>query len=260
MTYNFIFFTSFLHNNLPDNSPGICRNIGINQAHGKYLLFADSDDYFINNWWDTVSKFMEKDYDLIFFPPTSINESTNQIGKRHIAGQTILENYISQKDRFSELCLRYSYCSPCSKLVLRELLTQHDIRFDEILTSEDTMFSFYCGHYAASIYCEMTPIYCITETDTSLTSKRTPKTEAIRNKTKLRRFLALRSIVSTRELSALGYDNFINNLFFDSISNGISWTDINELAKIIRYERIRLLFSDNLSITTLIKALIKRIL
>jgi len=250
----------FYSNNLPNNSPGICRNIGINHAHGRYLLFADSDDYFIDNWWDTTSKFLDSNYDLIFFPPTSINESTKQLGKRHITGQTIIQNYLSKKDRLSELALRYSYSSPCSKLVSSELLIRGNILFDEILTSEDTMFSYYCGYYAKSIHCETIPIYCITETDTSLTSTRSPKTEAIRNKTKLRRFLALKPLVSADELSALGYENYINNLFFDSISNKIPWADINELVQMVRREKIRLLFSGNLSITTLMKALIKRIL
>src|SRR5690554_6731034 len=34
----------YINNNL--NSAGTCRNIGIEKSVGKYLLFADDDDYF----------------------------------------------------------------------------------------------------------------------------------------------------------------------------------------------------------------------
>ena len=44
-----IYSFDFFQNNR-DKGAGSCRNIGLEIAIGKWILFADSDDFFVNNF------------------------------------------------------------------------------------------------------------------------------------------------------------------------------------------------------------------
>ena len=46
---------------------GYARNIGLNHAKGKWLLFADADDFFVGNMYDIISMHVESDADVIYF-------------------------------------------------------------------------------------------------------------------------------------------------------------------------------------------------
>ena len=46
---------------------GHARNVGIEAAAGIWLVFADCDDYYINNAFDKLDAFRETEYDIIFY-------------------------------------------------------------------------------------------------------------------------------------------------------------------------------------------------
>ena len=47
-------YISLLHNTTEKKGAGVCRNLGLNIARGKYLLFADADDYFVSGFKDII--------------------------------------------------------------------------------------------------------------------------------------------------------------------------------------------------------------
>ena len=111
-----------------NNGPSHARNLGVDNAHGDYIVFMDSDDY-IN--YDFVKKFELADIsaDVIFYP----------MEKLLINGQLIpmgdgicIENTRNLKP--SEVLARISKCpkvpaSPCGKLVRLDFLKKHRIHF-----------------------------------------------------------------------------------------------------------------------------------
>ena len=58
--YNFKNY-KFLENNTNKKGAGVARNIGLSYACGKWLLFADADDYLLADWYENVSKYLESE-------------------------------------------------------------------------------------------------------------------------------------------------------------------------------------------------------
>ena len=55
---------------------GYARNIGLSKAKGKWLIFADADDFFSENLNDMMDKYKDADADIIFFLSESVNTDT----------------------------------------------------------------------------------------------------------------------------------------------------------------------------------------
>lgn len=165
----------FLKNNTPSKGAGAARNIGLKYAKGEWLLFADSDDFFVKDAFllimKVIKKFWETKSDVIFFTPTSIIENSNREAHRHILYKKLIDDYLKHKEN-SELFLRYGYRSPCSKLIRRKLILDHKIAFSETIVCNDDFFSVQVGFCAKNIYASRQTIYCIEESPTSLSRKK----------------------------------------------------------------------------------------
>lgn len=153
---------------VPDGQkgPGIARNIGINESDANWLLFADADDYFIDGAFEVVNQLRKKDNDIIFFPPTSIIKETLKKSTRH-------KHYLRLFDQYAKSLNKkifYKFYAPWSKLISRELLNDHDIRFDDGIGGEDNLFSLKAVFYSKSIDVCKSTIYCIVENQGSMTA------------------------------------------------------------------------------------------
>jgi glycosyltransferase involved in cell wall biosynthesis len=159
----------FYLNNSKKRGAGTCRNIGLEKAAGEWILFADSDDYFLEDFYSVISKYVNTDNDVVFFVPTSRIKGTVLESDRHESYERIVLNYLRHKDKKSELKLRYSYVVPWSKLFSRKFLLENDIWFDEIIAGNDIMFSTKSGHSLRSFEASSACIYCVIDRDDSLT-------------------------------------------------------------------------------------------
>src|SRR5690625_515306 len=152
----------FLNNSTSKKGAGVCRNIGLNHTKGKWVLFADADDYFVKGFYDVVSDFFDSNLDVVFFKPTSVEVNTNKISDRHINYATLVDNYINEANNRSEVRLRYRYFVPWSKLIRYEFLCEENILFEEIIASNDILFSSKAGYYMKDFKVVQNTIYCVT--------------------------------------------------------------------------------------------------
>ena len=199
-------------------SAGTCRNIGLRYAVGDWLLFADSDDYFIEGFYDAVSRYFDSEYDIIFYPPTSIVMGTGEVSDRHIEHTKKVQDYCMDPDWKNTLELRYKYQSPCSKLIRRKMVEENGIRFDEIIASNDVMFSMKCGYAAKKIAADLQVIYCITMNKGSLTNQISEEVYDARIGVFFRRFQFLNERLNEEEMGYLGIDGRVQ--VFQALQNG----------------------------------------
>lgn len=139
--------TIFLKNESGIKGPGKSRNIGLEHARGRWILFADADDYFAADMYSKVSRYFESEYDIVFFVPTSINLDTGLLGGRHLDIERVTKNYVQNPNLYNELQLRYACNVPWTKLMRRECIEKNHIKFDEVRIANDTMFAIKIGFF-----------------------------------------------------------------------------------------------------------------
>lgn len=124
------------------------RNIGLEQSHGEYILFVDSDDYVSENYFAAVSKAMYNTPDLLMFGcrKFGVNTSERDTG-------TFYENTeIGTAERISSAMRQYLFSSLWNKAFKRQLIEQNNLRFENDLSiGEDQTFIFTYAMHIKSI-------------------------------------------------------------------------------------------------------------
>ena len=133
----------------PKRGAGGARNEGIDHANGKWLIFIDADDFLPEDAFETFYKYVNSDAEVIYFGMDGIYADTGERSDRGDVYTQLVKDYLS--GRKSEMDLRLGFASPCSKMVRRELVDRHQIRFDEVVASNDVYFSLLTGYYANKI-------------------------------------------------------------------------------------------------------------
>lgn len=166
-TFNHILF---LKNNTSKKGAGTCRNIGLNHAEGKWILFADSDDFFLEDFYSKIEKYFNSKNDVVYFTPTSIDIKTQKESDRHLKYKSLIYDYLNSGNLHSEIRLRYQFMVPWSKLIKRSFLEKFNIKFDEVIASNDVMFSTRVGYFMEKYEVTKEIVYCVTRGPGTLTT------------------------------------------------------------------------------------------
>jgi glycosyltransferase involved in cell wall biosynthesis len=146
---------------------GAARNLGIDSAVGCWLFFFDSDDCVdtknLNLLFDSLYSLDE--IDCVYY----MAETYNCIEKRN-RHAFLLNAFNKYEEDGLDFNLRYYNPVPWSKVVKKDLVLSHNIRFDEILASNDTLFSLQIGVLSTKIHIVKDVIYYISNNDSSLTA------------------------------------------------------------------------------------------
>ncbi|MDW1579754.1 MULTISPECIES: glycosyltransferase family 2 protein [unclassified Vibrio] len=153
---------------------GSARNTALYKVNSKWVVFADADDYFTPQAFDTLLNDVNQhaECDVIYYHPSSVNNLTNDQGIRHRYYVRLINNYLTKGDYDSEMNLRTKFNVPWSKLISRKLIDQHNIQFDDVMYSNDVMFSVKTGILSDRIHASTKSIYTVTESLDSLTNNR----------------------------------------------------------------------------------------
>lgn len=147
---------------------GYVENVGIGYAKGKWLLFSGADDFLLPSANEIFEEEKDTEADMVFFRPKAVMlKDRASYSKRAELYNGFIDRYLLSGD---EVELRCRYFSICGRLISHEMIKNKNIRFDEIQYSNDNMFAVKIGLNADKIVVRDKLLYCITESDSTLTS------------------------------------------------------------------------------------------
>lgn len=149
---------------------GGARNEGLKVAQGKWVIFADSDDYFTTDAFDNFRKYADSEYDLVYFKMDSVYNDTLKHSDRGDFFSNKIDLWANRIISDNELKLCFD--TPCCKMVRMDLIKDNNIQFDEIIASNDSFFSLLVGFYSQKFIADSSYVYVATTNNGSLTKKR----------------------------------------------------------------------------------------
>ena len=134
---------------------GRARNMGLEKATGKWILFSDSDDTFeTENLNRMLDKYQDSEADIVFFNANRVDEQTGEVLSQHLS-KSKYERDAKQYSYF----MRYRSNVPWAKMIRRELVEMNSIQFSEVPAANDLFFSAVSGYYAKKVLIDFTVIY-----------------------------------------------------------------------------------------------------
>lgn len=193
----------FLKNNTSHKGAGCCRNIGLEKATGKWLVFADADDFFTEEAFECMERVADSDADILYFAPTSQYLNSDKKAERHKLYEKLVLDYVMDPSEQTEVLLRYRFLPPWSKMIKRTFIENKKVKFEEVPVSNDVMFSIKTAHYAKKIEAYKENIYCATRSPGTLTTKHDVNWLEVRVKVFIERYCFLKENLSKKNFDLL---------------------------------------------------------
>lgn len=148
---------------------GYARNKGLMKAIGKWILFADADDFFEKDFDKILDENFNSDADIVYYRTRSLISETLQETPSRI-------NYQKIRNKNN---LKYTHV-PWGKMISKELIEKYNVKFDETFVANDAYFSVFYGINATKIAFVDKIIYVSTINKNSLYHNKTLEKEMIR--------------------------------------------------------------------------------
>ena len=169
---------------------GRARNYGMKEARGKWLVFADCDDFFVAGFLDILDKYKDEDYEVVYHDADAVDTVTlkplPKLLERHNA---YFDAYNGNKESVD--IIKFLIHSPWWKMVRRDFVEEYQIEFEPVPKGNDVFFTYQVGGFAKKVAVEKKKIYIYTYNTQGITNGKKNKLvylSVLRNKKKSEEF------------------------------------------------------------------------
>lgn len=183
---------------------GHIRNIALQYAKGKWLMFADADDFFVKDLGGILDENYNEQSDVIYY---NMRRCDSDDVSRVVPGDfdALFDKYdISQDRRLFSIC----HPMPWGKIIRRKLVEDNNIRFQETRANNDFLFSVKVGTLANSIKAKNQQLYWYTYRLGSLSNENTLESLE-KEKDRMRAFFAVQEFLDMHHIIINGYVPFL---------------------------------------------------
>jgi glycosyltransferase involved in cell wall biosynthesis len=146
---------------------GHARNVGMDVATGKWLLFADADDFYNPGFLEVLDDYKDASIDILFFNVNSVNSDTLQpIESRSRLIRGLIQNYDGTPARAHEIL--FLCYTPWRRMQRLDFVRRHGIRFEEIPKGNDVFFTYLTGYFVKSWQVDSRIVYTVTYSSNSM--------------------------------------------------------------------------------------------
>jgi glycosyltransferase involved in cell wall biosynthesis len=115
---------------------GVARQVALKEVTTSFVMFADSDDVFLSNAFEVIAKFLNPQWDVIVFKPTS-SDLDGQLAHRHESHHTIFDKV--NANEISSFDALFKFKEVWSKVYKTEVVKE--FQFSKTFVGNDLLFS-----------------------------------------------------------------------------------------------------------------------
>ena len=159
---------------------GFSRNTGLEKAEGEWVIFADADDYFDDNFWAFLDSLpLDASTDVIYLKSRSIDLDTGKESDRAAYYNGLVDRFLRHEWRSEERIL-LSYDVPWGKIMRNAVIQENTVRFPQLTVAQDTVFSVTLATKVRHVKAYNQVMYVVTSHSGSLTTLTSQEMKRVR--------------------------------------------------------------------------------
>lgn len=148
---------------------GAARNVGLANAEGELLVFADSDDEFLPGAFVVFDENIKGDVDLVYFLADAVQEVDGSPSSRAVRANELCWRYLDNSTTVSLERLNLGHVVPWAKVYSRRFIESCGVKFDETSVSNDVAFNVLASVQADNVKVVPITVYRVFRREGSLT-------------------------------------------------------------------------------------------
>ena len=158
---------------------GRARNVGMDAAKGKWLLFADADDFYKPGFINVLDEYKDNDIEMLFYNIDSVDSDTllpDRFNRAYLH-QMLISSYNGNQETTNNLL--FMAFAPWRRMFLADYIKKYGFRFEETPKGNDQLFSLLTSYFAKKWEVDKRTLYTLTYANGSITYSKLTKSKCL---------------------------------------------------------------------------------